>query len=132
MSAILKTGRLGAVYCLGQIAMEKGILDIQLMNRPAARECQGQNCADSSRFDNRTEGLIKINTWALCEATKHPTGLVPFQRTICLELVLEHPFAANNIGLRWSRNQIPSVVHQQCIVLLHGSTPIGVGEAPTV
>ena len=51
MSWVLKTGRLRAVNCHGQVAMKKSILDVQLMNRLAARKCQGQNCVSCRWFD---------------------------------------------------------------------------------
>jgi hypothetical protein len=41
---------------------------------------------------------------------EHPTSLVPVQRAIHLELVLEDPLAGDDVGPRRSRNQVPRVV----------------------
>lgn len=72
--------------------MEEGILHIKLVNRPTTRESQGKHCANVRWFDHRTEGLSKIDTWALSESTKNPTRLVPLERPVSVELVLEDPF----------------------------------------
>ena len=52
------------------------------------------------------------------------------QRTIRVELVLEQPLPSHNIGLLWTRNEVPSVVLEKGSELLFQSNPpIGVGEA---
>jgi len=55
--------------------MEKDILDIQLMNRPAARKSQRQNCANCSWLNHWAEGLIKIDTGMLSETAENPMSL---------------------------------------------------------
>jgi hypothetical protein len=80
--------------------MEKSIIDIQLMNRAIPTECKRQNGAYGGRFDYRTECLIVVNTRTLCEASKHPSGLVAIKRAISMIFHPKNPFAYNNISTR--------------------------------
>jgi hypothetical protein len=65
------------------------------------------NC---SRFDHGTKSLKEVDARALSEPAKDPSCLIPLKRAIGVELMLEYPFACHNIGVRWPRNEIPSVV----------------------
>jgi hypothetical protein len=90
--------------------VEEGILHIELVNRPTARESQGEHCADGSRLHHWTECLIEVNTGPLGETSKNPSGLVPLKGAIRLEFVLEDPLAGDNIGPRRTGHKIPCVV----------------------
>ena len=79
MSNVDESGWLLTINRLRDIPMEKGIFDIQLMNRPRLRNCDAQNSADGGWLDNRTEDLIKINTRTLRITTNNPTSLVASQ-----------------------------------------------------
>ena len=104
MSSVLKTSGLCTVDCLRERVMEEGILNVQLVNGPPARERQGQNCANGRWLDHKTKSLIEVHTWALSEPAKNPASLVPLQRTISLELVLVDPLAGDQIGARRPRD----------------------------
>lgn len=78
--------------------MQKGILDMKLVNGPVLRDCQAQNGADSGWLDNRTEGLIKIDPGSLSKTTEDPACLVPVQAAVRLELVSKDPFAGDHIA----------------------------------
>ena len=67
-----EAGGLAAVDSLRQSAVEEGILDVELMNRPVP----GENGANSGELDDRAEGLVVVHAGALSEAPKDPTGLV--------------------------------------------------------
>jgi hypothetical protein len=126
---VFKSGRLNAVHCLGQSAMQEGILHIKLVHGPLPRQCQGENCANRSWLYHRTERLREIHTWALGETPKNPARFVPLQCPICMELVLEDPLARHHVGTRWSRHEIPSVVLQKgSMLFLHGGAPTRVIE----
>jgi hypothetical protein len=58
--------------------VQECILDIKLMNRPGARDGQGEHGADHGRLDHRAEGLIVVDAGSLCEAAKNPASLVLF------------------------------------------------------
>jgi hypothetical protein len=49
----------------------------------------------------------------LGEATKDSACLVPFQRAIGVELVLEDPFTGDNVGANRARDKISSIVGDQ-------------------
>jgi hypothetical protein len=96
------------------------------------RDGQGEHCANSSRLHHRTESLSKVHTRSLSETTKDPMRLVPLERPIRLEFVLEDPLASDNIRPRRSRHEIPGVVCQKSTVFLfHSRSPIGIGQSTT-
>ena len=112
--------------------MKKGILDIKLMDRPVPRVSQSNDCANSSRLDNRAECFIIINTGLLSKTTKNLASLVSFQRAISMKFVLENPFTSDNIGLGRARNKVPSlVVGESSKFLFHGLAPVRIGESIT-
>lgn len=113
--------------------MQEGILHIKLMDGPAMRDCKAEDGAYRSRLYNRAESLIEVDTGALGETTKHPTGLVTIQAAVGMELVSKNPLAYDDVGAGRRRNVIPRVVCQQRrVLLLHGVAPVGVGEGGTV
>jgi len=112
--------------------MEKGVLHIELMNRPVPRVSQSEDSANCSGLDNRIEHFIIVNTGALGETTKDPASLVYVQRAIGMELLFEYLFFGDHIGLGRPRNEIPSVVvHKSSIFVLHGLTPVAIGKSMT-
>jgi hypothetical protein len=93
MSRLFKPGWLSAVVRITKQAMEKGVLDIELMDYTMARDCKRKHSTNSSRLDNGTECLTKINPGALRVTTNHPSGLVALERTVWVVFDLEHPLA---------------------------------------
>jgi len=79
MGGILKTRRLHTVYCLSESAMQEGVLDIKLMNKPLTGESQGKHRANSGRLHHWAEGLQKVHTRLLRETAEYPTCLVPLK-----------------------------------------------------
>ena len=77
MSRVGEAGRLLAVHLLVKIAVKKGVLDVQLMNRPCARGGDAEDDADGRGLDDGAEGLIKVHTVLLREAAHNPSRLVP-------------------------------------------------------
>jgi hypothetical protein len=80
------------------------------MNGPGARDGQEKHYADGGRLDQRAECLIIVDVGTLHEPAKNPTGLVPLECPISIELVLEYPLAGDNIDAAGVRNQVPSAV----------------------
>jgi hypothetical protein len=72
MSKVFESRWLGTVDCLDEHAMEKGILDIKLMDRPSARDCKRHHSTNCGRLDNGTESLTKINRKAFRVTTNPP------------------------------------------------------------
>jgi hypothetical protein len=83
--------RLLAIDCLVQMAMKKGVLHVQLMDRPGARNSNAENSPDGGWFDNRAERPIVVDAVTLLETTDDPPGLMtsqgsePSARTLCLK-----------------------------------------------
>ena len=90
--------------------MKKGIVDVELMNRPMTRCSELKDNTNRDGFHNRRKGLREINAGTLCEAMNNPTGLVPVQRAIRKELMPKYPLASNDVSSRGTRNQRPSPV----------------------
>ena len=71
-------------------------------------------------------------TGTLGEAAEDPARLVPLKHTISMELMLEGRLPSDDVGARWARNKIPSLVFQQgAVLILHSSQPIWVGKGAT-
>jgi hypothetical protein len=81
----------------------------------------GANC---SRLHNRVESLILINAWTLLEPVKNPTGLVPLECPIGLELVFEDPLVDDNICATGAWNQVPSTIGLEDGILFLCSRPL--------
>lgn len=68
-----------AADTLRQIAMEKCVLDVELVHRPSTRRSQMENCSDGCRFDHRRERLVEIDTGTLRKTPHNPLGFASFQ-----------------------------------------------------
>jgi hypothetical protein len=74
---------------------------------------------------NRRKCIREVDDGALTEASDHLACLVVLECTIRAQLVLEHPFASDDIGARRARNELPSLVPLQGLkLLLHSCTPL--------
>jgi hypothetical protein len=94
-----------------------------------ARDDQGQHGADHGRLDHRAKGPIIVDAELLGEATKDPASLVPLQRVIGVELVLENPFAGDDVRANGARDKIPGVVgDQDSKLFFHGVMPVWIYE----
>jgi hypothetical protein len=134
LGRISETSRLRIVDYFLKSAMKKGFLDIKLMNTPILGDSNTKNCVYCGRFDNRTEGLIIINTWAMSEATQDLVSLVSVKGPVSLKLMAEDPLPSDDVDAGWTRNkvpclvgQVPCLVGQKSVVLLfHSGAPVGI------
>jgi hypothetical protein len=123
---------LAIVDDLGELAMEEGILDVELASLPFKGESDGEDDADRGRFDNRTERLIEVNALLLRETAKHPACFVAVEGAIGLQLVAKDPLVRDNVGIPRIRHEIPSVVAEESTILLgHSLKPVGILERRT-
>jgi hypothetical protein len=79
--------------------VKKGVLLVELVYGPLARERQREHCPHGSWLHNRTECLTKIHTRPLGETLKNPAGLISLKRPVCGELVLEDPLSRHHVSL---------------------------------
>ena len=59
--------------------MKEGVLNVELVGRPVARDGDAEHRAHCGRFDNRAECLVEVNTGALSETPEDPASLVAIQ-----------------------------------------------------
>jgi hypothetical protein len=74
---VIEASGLRAVDHLGECVVEEGVLDVELVHRPAPRDSKSQHCPDSGRLDDGAEGLIVVHPGALSEPSKDLTSFVP-------------------------------------------------------
>ena len=82
MRGIDEAGGLLTIHLLLKMAVEKGVGDIHLVNRPAAGYDELEDGADRARFDNRGKRLSEVNSSALAETADHPVSLVALKCTV--------------------------------------------------
>jgi hypothetical protein len=90
--------RLTAVNCLSEKAMQKGILDVQLMDGPGPSKSQREHYADGGWLHHQAEGLIIVDPRALSEAPESPASLVALESAISPTLVGPDPLAGDDVG----------------------------------
>ena len=59
---IAHTLRLHHIDLLGEMPIEKSVININLAKAPLAMECNAEHGTDCDRIDHGTESLVKINT----------------------------------------------------------------------
>ena len=96
--------RLLAVDRLVQMAVKKGVLHVQLMDRPGARSGDAEDDPDGGRFDNRAERLVVVDAVLLGEAADDLACLVASESAIGVVLLLEDPLARYDVGTRRTWN----------------------------
>lgn len=111
-------------------AMEKGIVDVELVHRPAATRRKGEDGADGRGLDDRAVGFTVVDAGSLCETSDNPSRLVPVEGPIFFVLVAKDPLAADDIGAVWLGNEVPCLITNEGIKFgLHRSTPVGVAQS---
>jgi hypothetical protein len=129
VSWIGETRVLAAVDSFSEGAMEEGILHIKMLNRPVMGDNSGEHRAHGSRFHNRAESLIIVDSGALSETLKDPASLVAIEGPLSVKLVCEDPFASDDVGSLRSWNKVPCpITHQGPVLILHSHAPIGIDE----
>jgi hypothetical protein len=124
-----KARRLLTVDCLVEMAVEEGVLHVQLLDRPGARDGDVENSPDGGWFDDWTEHLVVVDVVPLREPSNDPPGLMASQGAVSTELVLEDSLAGDDVGTRRSRNNTPgAIVDKRLVLISHRSIPIRIGE----
>jgi hypothetical protein len=110
--------------------VQECVLHIELVDRPAARECQGEDCPDRSWLDHWSKSLIVVDPGLPSKPAKDPTGFVSLQGPINVELVPENPLPGDDVVVGWLLYQFPSVIGQQGAVLFpHGAAPVRISKS---
>ena len=96
------------------------------MNWPRRRNSNTKNDANSDRFNDRRQSFIIVYTMLLRETSTNPACFITRESAVGVELMPENPFARNNIGVGWARNELPSVIGEEGVKLItHGLGPVG-------
>jgi hypothetical protein len=131
-SRVHEASGLVTVDDLGKLAVEEGVLDVELASLPFKGERDGEDDVDRGQFDNQTERLVKVNALLLRETAKHPACFVAIERAIGLQLVVKDPLPRNDVGIPRRRHEIPSVIAEESTILLgHSLEPVGILERHT-
>jgi hypothetical protein len=80
VSRVNEAGGLATIDDHGELVVEEGIVDIELVSLPFKGERDGEDDADHGQFYNRTESLVEVNALLLRETMKHPTCFVAVER----------------------------------------------------
>ena len=132
VSGVDEAGGLTTVDNLSKSAMQKGVLDVELMSLPIKRERDGEDDTHGGWFDKRAECLVEVDTWLLRETSKHPMSFIAIEGAIGLELVAKNPLAGDVVSIPRRRHKIPSVVAEESAVLRsHSIEPVGILESCT-
>jgi hypothetical protein len=99
-SRVDEAGGLATVDNFGELAVEEGILDVELASLPFKGKRDGEDDADCGRFDNRTERLVKVNVLLLRKIANHPACFVAVERATGLQLVAKDPLAETMLAFR--------------------------------
>jgi hypothetical protein len=100
-SRVGETCGLAAEDCLGESAVEEGILHAELLNGPVTGDSSGEHRANGGRFHNRAESLIVVDSGELSETSKDPVSHVAINGPISAELVredLQMPLSSEGAG----------------------------------
>jgi hypothetical protein len=112
--------------------VEEDIFHVELLNRSVTADSNGKHRANSGRFYNRAESLIVVDSGALSETPKDPTGLIAIKGPVSTELMCEDPLASDHVGALRSGNQLPSPnAYQGAILFLHSRMPMGIDKRST-
>jgi hypothetical protein len=82
---------------ISESAVEEGIFHVELLNGPVTGDSNGEHRANSGRFYNRAESLVVVNSRALSETLKDPTGLVAIKGHVSTELVREEHLSVTTL-----------------------------------
>ena len=120
-----EAGGLFTEHLLGEVAVQEGVGDVQLMHGPSSGDGQLKHGVDRARFNNRSKSVGEVHARTLPKASNHPASFVALESAIRSSLVTKDPLARDNIGMGWPRNELPGTVPLERIKLfLHRSEPM--------
>ena len=81
--------------------IQKGIIDIKLVNSPLVIECNAKHSTNDDGIYHMIESLVKINAPLLVKAFSNKTSFIPCNGVVGILFDEKHPFFAHYI-LPWS------------------------------
>ena len=98
-----------------QVTVKKGILHVQLVDRPLTRSSDAEDDPNRGRLDDGAERLVVVDAVSLGEAADNPMSPMTSQRDVGVELVLEDPLAGDDVGARRPGDEAPRVVDESLV-----------------
>ena len=127
---VAHTLRLRHIDLLGEMPVEKDVINIKLAKAPLAMECNAEHSMDGDEIDHETKILVKINTRLLVKAFSNKPGFILSNRAIGILFDAKYPFVAHYVLPRAQGNRSPSVIPDESIILvLHGLNPLRILES---
>ena len=118
------------INLLGEMPIEKGVINIKLAKAPLVMECNAKHITNNDEIDHGTKSLMKINTRLLVKAFSNKPSFIPSNRAIGILFDAKNPFVAHYVLARARGNEKPSVVPDESIILvLHGMNPLQILES---
>ena len=127
--AVANTLWLRHIDLLGEMPIEKGVINIKLAQALLGMECNAEHNKDNDGIDHGTESLMKINTRLLMKAFSNKSSFIPNNRTIRILFDAKTPFVAYYV-LPWARGneRLSVVLNESIILVLHGLNPLQILE----
>lgn len=97
MIRINKTGELCHINMFGKLSLKEGIINIQLMKRPAMTNNNTENKSYYCGLNNWTKSVMIVHTRSLIEPFVNKVSFKPINRTIRMYFNTKNPFATTNI-----------------------------------
>ena len=127
---VVHTLQLRHIDLLGEVPVEKDVINIKFTKAPLAMECNAENSMDGDEIDHRTESLMKINTRMLVKAFSNKLSFMPSNRAIEIFFNAKNPFVARCVPPGAKGNERPSAVLDKSIILvLHDLNPLQILES---
>ena len=80
-----------------EITIQKGIIDINMLNGPVVINSQGENDLNSRGFNHWREGIEVVNAWNLLKSHGYQASLVAIQGAISIILDTKNPLVDNRL-----------------------------------
>ena len=121
-----KARRLKHEHLFREITMEKGVADIQLMNRPAAGDSHDKEEVDGGNLNHGGEGVIVVTTSLLAKPLSDQASFVTGDRVVSGTLDAEDPLTTKMAIVRLSGDENPGTIAKKSLVFLARSLdPLG-------
>jgi hypothetical protein len=111
-----------------RVLWRKAFFYVELLNRPGTGDNSSEHRANSGRFYNWVEGLTVVDSGALSETLKDPTGLVAIKDQVSTELVREDLLVGDNVRAMRSENQLPGPIADQGSIFIGKRSTRGGGD----
>ena len=92
---VVHTLQLRHVDLLGEMPIEKGVINMKLVKAPLAMESNVKHNTDDDEIDHRTKSLVKINTRLLVKAFGNKLSIIPSNRPIKILFDVKNPFVVH-------------------------------------